>query len=71
MTRLLRIYLLPGAILQSVIVGGGYGTGREVAEYFTGFGIIGGMLGIGVATIMMAVVFMLSLEISRLYGVYD
>ena len=29
-----RIYV-PGLVLQSVIVAGGYGTGREVVEYFT------------------------------------
>ena len=35
MLRLLKIYLLPGAVLQSVMIGGGYGTGRELVEFFT------------------------------------
>ena len=27
-------YLLPGFIAQSVLIAGGYGTGRELVEYF-------------------------------------
>ena len=27
-------YLLPGFVFQSVTIGGGYGTGRELVEYF-------------------------------------
>ena len=26
-------YILPGVIVQSVMVGGGYATGREIIEY--------------------------------------
>ena len=26
-------YLLPGIVLQSVMIGGGYATGREIVEY--------------------------------------
>jgi uncharacterized membrane protein YkvI len=71
MRRFVRIYLVPGAVLQSVMVGGGYGTGREIVEYFTRFGAGGGMLGIGVAAVSVAVIFALSLEISRAFSAYD
>ena len=27
-------YLVPGFIFQSVVIGGGYGTGAEIAQYF-------------------------------------
>ena len=27
-------HLLPGFIFQSVVIGGGYGTGRELVEFF-------------------------------------
>ena len=30
--RNLQRLLIPGAVLQSVMIGGGYGTGREVVE---------------------------------------
>ncbi len=71
MIRILKVYLLPGAILQSVMIGGGYGTGREVVEYFTSYGMMGGVLGIITAAVAVAVIFVLSLEISRQFGVYD
>lgn len=71
LVRCFKIYLLPGLILQSVIVAGGYGTGREVVEYFTRHGIQGGWLGFGIAFASFAVVFCLCLEISRQYRVYD
>ncbi|HSG88685.1 MAG TPA: hypothetical protein VLA56_05705 [Pseudomonadales bacterium] len=67
----IQIYLLPGAVLQSVMIGGGYGTGREVVEYFTRFGVGGGLLGIAVATLAVAVIFALSLELARAYRAYD
>ena len=31
-TRLFRVYIIPGAVFQSVMVGGGYGTGREIVS---------------------------------------
>jgi uncharacterized membrane protein YkvI len=71
MLRFARIYLIPGAILQSVMIGGGYGTGREVVEYFSSHGTRGGVFAILTAAVSMAVVFALSLEISRVFKVYD
>lgn len=36
-------YLLPGIVLQSVMIGGGYATGREIVEYGAKFGATAGM----------------------------
>ena len=33
-SRFFRVYLLPGFVFQSIIIGGGYGTGRELVEWF-------------------------------------
>ena len=71
MLRLIRIYLIPGAVLQSVMIGGGYGTGREVVEYFSNYGTMGGVYAIATAAISIAIVFALSLELSRVFKVYD
>ena len=35
-------YLVPGFIFQSVMIGGGYGTGGEIAQYSGTSGMIGG-----------------------------
>lgn len=34
-------YVLPGIILQSVLIGGGFATGREIVEYGAKFGSLG------------------------------
>ena len=63
-------YLLPGVLLQSVLIGGGYATGREIVSYGAKFGAGGWIAGIGVL-IGFAVVAILTFEIARLYKVYD
>jgi uncharacterized membrane protein YkvI len=42
--------LLPGLAFKAVVIGGGYATGRELAEFFLPCGPRGGLLAIGVAT---------------------
>ena len=37
-------YLTPGLVFQSVLIGGGYGTGAEIARYFGRHGLLGGLL---------------------------
>lgn len=70
-SRFVRIYIIPGAVFQSVMVGGGYGTGREIVEYFTSFGILGGLLALGIAYVVLATVLALTFELARLFGAYD
>jgi uncharacterized membrane protein YkvI len=67
----LRKYLIPGAVYQSVLVGGGYGTGREIVEYFTRFGAGGGILGLVVTVVCWAVVLAATWEFARVFRVYD
>ena len=70
-SRFFRIYVIPGAVFQSVMVGGGYGTGREIVEYFTSHGFAGGLSGLWVAFVCMAIVVSLTFEFSRLTKAYD
>lgn len=69
--KFIRIYLIPGAIFQSIVVGGGYGTGREIIEYFTRLGPHGGLLALLVAVAVFALVLSLTFEISRRFIAYD
>jgi uncharacterized membrane protein YkvI len=70
-SRFLRVYLIPGAVLQSVIIAGGYGTGRELVEYFTRFGSLGGLLGMAVTFVCWALVLAVTYEFARVFRVYD
>jgi uncharacterized membrane protein YkvI len=65
-------YLLPGFVFQSVIIGGGYGTARELVEYFLRYGPLGGLLGmLLVTTVVWSVFLALTFEFSRLFRTFD
>lgn len=66
-----KTYILPGFIFQSVVIGGGYATGRELIEFFFGSGPIGGVLGLIVSGIIFSVVLAISFEFARLMKAYD
>lgn len=68
--KFFRIYLVPGIIFQSVLIGGGYGTGREIVEYFGSYGA-GGLWGLIVTFIFFAVVLCLTFEFARMARAYD
>ncbi len=67
----LRRWLLPGFLFQSVVVAGGYGTGRELAEYFLSHGPLGGLLAMAVATAVWSVVCAVSYEFARVFSAFD
>ena len=64
-------YLLPGFIAQSVLIAGGYGTGRELVEYFVQYGPTGGLWGMGLTTVLWISLFALSFEFARAFKAYD
>ncbi len=70
-SRIFRIYVVPGAVFQSVMVGGGYGTGREIVEYFTMYGAFGGLLGLLVAFAIIALVLALTFEFARMFRAFE
>jgi len=62
--------VLPAIILQSVLIGGGYATGREIVAYGAKYGSAGwlAVVGIWIGFTVMAV---LTFELARTFGVYD
>jgi len=71
-SKFYRTYLLPGFVFQSVVIAGGYGTGRELIEFFLQYGPIGGLLGMFlVTTVMWAVVMAASYEFARVFQQYE
>jgi uncharacterized membrane protein YkvI len=49
-------FVLPGLAFKAVVIGGGYATGREIAEFFVPAGPWGGMAAMAVATAIWCVV---------------
>jgi len=64
-------YLLPGFVSQSVIIAGGYGTGRELVEYFAQYGPTGGLMGMVISIVLWAVVYAASFEFARVFKAHD
>lgn len=64
-------FLLPGFALKAVIIGGGYATGRELAEYFVPAGPWGGLAGMLLATLIWSVVAALTFALARAMNAYD
>jgi uncharacterized membrane protein YkvI len=64
--------MLPGIVFQSVVIAGGYGTGRELAEFFLGYGPRNGLLGmVLVSTVAWSLVCAVSFEFARRTGAQD
>lgn len=64
-------FLLPGFALKAVIIGGGYATGRELAEYFVPSGPWGGLAGMLLATAIWSLVAAITFALARAIGAYD
>jgi uncharacterized membrane protein YkvI len=67
-----RKYLLPGFVFQGVLIAGGYGTGRELVEYFMKYGTRGGILGMFlITTVLWALILAVTFEFARVFKTYD
>ena len=64
-------YVLPGLAFKAVVIGGGYATGRELAEFFLPSGPQGGLLGMLMAMLIWSVVCAITFWLARVYGSWD
>lgn len=71
MNSFFQRYLLPGFVFQSVIISGGYSTGRELIEFFMTAGPLGGIVGMLVTMLIWSVVLGLTFEFARVHRAYD
>ncbi|MDG1020268.1 MAG: hypothetical protein P8H57_07905 [Emcibacteraceae bacterium] len=71
MASFFQRYLLPGFIFQSVIIAGGYSTGREIVEFFFGSGPVGGLIGILVAMFIWSITLAACFELARMTKSFD
>ena len=70
-SKLFQRYFLPGFLFQSIIIGGGYGTGRELVEYFLQCGPLGGLLGMILSTLIWCAVCAVTFELARITHSFD
>jgi uncharacterized membrane protein YkvI len=66
-----RRFVLPGLAFKAVVIGGGYATGRELAEFFLPSGPWGGLLAMLLATVIWAVVTAMTFRFAFLVGARD
>jgi uncharacterized membrane protein YkvI len=70
MARLLR-YLIPGLVIQAVLVGGGYSTGRELVEFFLLSGPATALPAMALTAAYFSLGSMISFELARQYRAFD
>jgi uncharacterized membrane protein YkvI len=64
-------WVLPGLGVKAVVIGGGYATGRELAEFFLAPGPVGGLLAIAFATLLFSLFCSLTFFTARRFGTFD
>jgi uncharacterized membrane protein YkvI len=64
-------YLLPGFAFKGVVIGGGYATGRELAEFFLPSGPLGGIFAIVVAMLVWSGICILTYMLARSLRAFD
>jgi uncharacterized membrane protein YkvI len=64
-------WLLPGLGVKAVVIGGGYATGRELAEFFLARGPWGGLYAILFATLLFATFCSLTFVAARRFQTFD
>ena len=70
-SRVFRAYVIPVSVYLSVSIAGGYGTGREVVEFFTRHGTYEGLYGLLITAVYIAVLSAFTFEIARQARAYD
>ena len=64
--------IVPGIVFQSCVIAGGYGTGRELVEYFMGYGPVKGTMAICLITLVVwSLVAALTYMFAVLYQKYN
>lgn len=64
-------FVLPGLAFKAVVIGGGYATGRELAEFFLPSGPRGGLMGLLLAMALWSVVCAAAFAFARALDAYD
>ena len=64
-------FLLPGFAFKAVVIGGGYATGRELAEFFLPSGPWGGLAAMLLAMLLWSIICAATFALARAIGAFD
>ena len=64
-------FLLPGFAFKAVVIGGGYATGRELAEFFLPAGTWGGLAAMALSTVIFSAACIVTFLFARQFGARD
>lgn len=64
-------FLLPGLAFKAVVIGGGYATGRELAEFFLPHGPWGGLAAMALAMLLWSVIASVTFALAFVLGAFD
>ncbi|UNU41340.1 hypothetical protein EAO27_00430 [Sphingopyxis sp. YF1] len=64
-------FLLPGFAFKAVVIGGGYATGRELAEFFLPSGPWGGLAAMLLAMVLWSIICAATFALARRLGTFD
>lgn len=70
MSRIIRL-IVPGLVIQAVMVGGGYATGRELVEFFISAGPATALAGMTITAIFFSITAAISFELARRFRAFD
>ena len=70
-SRIVQAYVVPVGVYLSISIAGGYGTGREVVEFYTRHGAYAGLYGLALTAAGIAVLTALTFEFARQVRAYD
>lgn len=70
MKRAVRL-IMPGLVVQAVMVGGGYATGRELVEFFLSNGPRTALAGMIITGAIFSLTAMIAFELARRFQAYD
>ncbi len=71
-SKAFKKYFVPGIVFQSVVIAGGYGTGRELVEFFLNYGALGGLIAMcTVSVLTWSIMSAVSFEFARVFKTYN
>ena len=68
---LFRVFIIPSAVFLSVVFGGSYGTGREIMEFISRHGPVGGLIAIVAVVVTYSFLLFATFELARKFDQFE